>query len=87
VRRCVAGDLGLVPSAQISTLSGRSSADSGEAAITGVPAWGLPKSTSVVSGRVGPTWRASAAWSMTANSFIPFALIMAVSLATISCTG
>jgi hypothetical protein len=73
-------------SAQIRTLSGRSSAASGEAAITGVPATGLPKMTRTVSRRVSPAWRASAAWSMTANSFIPFALIMPVSLATVPAT-
>jgi hypothetical protein len=35
-------------------------AGSGDAAITGVPAFGLPKITSVVSRRESPTWRASA---------------------------
>ncbi len=48
------------PSSHTSTLSGRSSAASGAAAITGVPAAGLPKTTSVVSRRESPAWRASA---------------------------
>jgi hypothetical protein len=52
----------------------------------GVPAFGLPKMTNVVTRSVSPTSRASAAWSMTANSFIPFALIMALSLAAASRT-
>jgi hypothetical protein len=71
---------------QISTLSGRSSAASGDAAITGVPAAGLPKITRTVSPSVSPTWRASAAWSITANSLIPFAAIMLVSFEVVSAT-
>jgi len=47
---------------------------------------GLPKMTSVVSRNVSPAWRASAAWSITANSFIPLAVIMPVSLATVPAT-
>ena len=40
----------------------------------------------MVSRNVSPAWRASAAWSMTANSLIPFAVIMPVSLATVAAT-
>ena len=40
----------------------------------------------MVSRSASPAWRASAAWSMTANSLISFALIMPVSLATVAAT-
>jgi hypothetical protein len=47
------------PSAQTRTSSGRSSAASGAATITGVPAVGLPKMTGFVSRSSGPSFVAS----------------------------
>jgi hypothetical protein len=60
------------PSSQTNTFSGRSSAASGAAAITGVPAAGLPKITTFVSRRSSPAALASPLWSITANSLTPF---------------
>ena len=73
-------------SAHTSTLSGRSSAAKGTATITGVPAAGLPNSTSVVSRNCMPTWLASALWSITAKTFMPFADRMPVRRETVSVT-
>jgi hypothetical protein len=61
-------------------------AASGAAAMTGVPPAGLPKITSVVSRSDWPTARASALWSITANTFAPAAPIASVSLLTVSAT-
>src|SRR6516164_10564789 len=62
-------------------------AASGAAAITGVPAAGLPKSTRVVSRNCNPASRASALWSITANSFMPLAAMRSVRRATVPATG
>ena len=53
----------------------------------GVPAAGLPNSTSTVSLNSSPAARASARWSITANSRIPLASIIPMSRATVSVTG
>src|SRR6516162_6947087 len=58
----------------------------GAATITGVPAAGLPNSTSVVSRNCRPTWLASALWSITAKTFRPFAARMPVRCETVSVT-
>jgi hypothetical protein len=52
-----------------------------------VPAAGLPKITSVVSRNCSPAWAASALWSITANSRMPFAAIMLVKREIVSFTG
>src|SRR5271166_405668 len=73
-------------SAQTSTLSGRSSAASGAACITSVPAAGLPKITRMVSRSFSPAWLASALWSITANSFMPFAATISLRRETVPAT-
>jgi hypothetical protein len=67
-------------------LSGRSSAASGAATITGVPAVGLPKMTSFVSRSPSPSFVASPLWSITANIFIFLASTTAASRVTVSAT-
>ena len=74
------------PSSQTSTFNGRSSAASGAAAITGVPASGLPKITTLVSRSSSPAALASPLWSITANSLTPFDSSSFVIRATVSPT-
>src|ERR1700761_5981698 len=54
--------------------------------MTGVPAAGLPNTTSTVSRSARPACRASAAWSMTANTRRPFARAIPLNRATVSAT-
>ena len=55
--------------------------------MTGVPATGLPKITRTVSRSLRPACSASARWSMTANSFMPFDATSSVSRVTVAATG
>ena len=55
--------------------------------MTGVPAAGLPNITSTVSRSSSPACSASARWSITANSFMPFAKNSSVRRSTVAATG
>jgi hypothetical protein len=74
------------PSSHTSTFSGRSSAASGTASITGVPARGLPNSTTRVGRRSSPAPRAAPSWSTTAKRVSPRSAISASRRATVSPT-
>lgn len=67
-------------------MSGKSRAESGSAAITGVPWSVLPRITSVVSRKSSPTSRASALWSITEKSLRPLAPSSSVKCETVSAT-
>jgi hypothetical protein len=84
-RRGVA-DLRRGLSPQTRTLSGRSSAASGAATITGVPAVGLPKMTSFYRAARALGFVASPLRSITANIFIFLASTTAASRVTVSAT-
>jgi len=68
----------------INALSGRSSADSGCANISGVPAFGLPNTISVAGGMAKPTALASACWSQVAKTLMPCSDSAASSRCTVS---
>lgn len=54
------------------TLSGRSIPDARRANMSGVPAFGLPKTINVVGGKPKPAAEASACWSMVTKTLIPW---------------
>src|SRR2546426_143629 len=58
----------------------------GAASISGVPAFGLPKISSLVAGIFIPTFAASPLWSTSANSVTPLARSRSVSLSTVCST-
>lgn len=64
----VVGDHGPPASAHTRTLRGRSSADKGDVAITGVPVAGLPSITSLVSRSSSPTCRVWRVWPTSATA-------------------
>src|SRR5438552_16975406 len=70
-------------SSQTRIFSGRSMATLGAASISGVPAFGLPKITSLVGGSFIPTFAASPLCSTSANSVTPLARRRAWSFSTV----
>ena len=74
-------------SSQTSSFSGRSSAASGCASMTGVPAAGLPKMIRTVSRSSMPARWAAARWSIVAKTVMPRSVISPVSRSTVSATG